>query len=103
MAVYTEIPDEEFDAFMAGYDLGAVLVAEGHRRGRRELELPARRPSAGQFILTLYEKRVDPADLPFFLGLMEHLAGARHHLSRCPSMTGRATRSAGSPGGRRRS
>ncbi|MBP0650970.1 phosphotransferase, partial [Mycobacterium tuberculosis] len=30
----------------------------------------------GGYILTLYEKRVDPADLPFFLGLMEHLAEA---------------------------
>ena len=38
------------------------------------------RPSAASYILTLYEKRVDPADLPFFLGLMEHLAGQRHHL-----------------------
>jgi homoserine kinase type II len=28
----------------------------------------------GYFILTLYEKRVEPADLPFFLGLMQHLA-----------------------------
>ena len=28
----------------------------------------------GYFILTLYEKRVDAGDLPFFLGLMEHLA-----------------------------
>ena len=32
------------------------------------------RTTAGDFILTLYEKRVDPADLPWFLGLMEHLA-----------------------------
>ena len=28
----------------------------------------------GAFILTLYEKRVNPDDLPFFLGLMDHLA-----------------------------
>ncbi len=35
----------------------------------------------GSYILTIYEKRVDPADLPFFLGLMEHLA--RHGLP-CP-------------------
>ena len=35
---------------------------------------------AGQFILTLYEKRVKESDLPFFIGLMEHLAAARRHL-----------------------
>ena len=37
--------------------------------------------SSGYFILTLYEKRVEERDLPFFLGLMEHLA--RHGLN-CP-------------------
>jgi len=30
--------------------------------------------SSGYFILTLYEKRVAKSDLPFFLGLMTHLA-----------------------------
>ena len=74
MAVYTEIPDEEFDAFMKGYDLGAVLslkgIAEGVENSNYLLGT-----EKGAFILTLYEKRVDRADLPFFLGLMEHLAG----------------------------
>ena len=73
MAVYTEISDEEFDAFMKGYDLGAVLsvkgIAEGVENSNYLLVT-----ETGQFILTLYEKRVDPADLPFFLGLMDHLA-----------------------------
>lgn len=73
MAVYTEISDEEFDAFMRGYDLGAVLsvkgIAEGVENSNYLLVT-----EKGQFILTLYEKRVDPADLPFFLGLMDHLA-----------------------------
>jgi homoserine kinase type II len=74
LAVYTEIPDEEFAAFMAAYDLGVVLsvkgIAEGVENSNYLLST-----ARGQFILTLYEKRVDPADLPFFLGLMEHLAG----------------------------
>ena len=74
MAVYTEFSDEEFAGFLAGYDLGAVLslkgIAEGVENSNYLLAT-----EAGQFILTLYEKRVDPADLPFFLGLMEHLAG----------------------------
>jgi len=39
------------------------------------------RTTTGDFILTLYEKRVDPAELPWFLGLMTHLAQQRHH---CP-------------------
>ncbi len=73
MAVYTEIDDVELDAFCAAYDLGDVLsckgIAEGVENSNFLLTL-----SSGPYILTLYEKRVDPADLPFFLGLMEHLA-----------------------------
>ncbi|MBN8996703.1 MAG: homoserine kinase [Rhizobiales bacterium] len=80
MAVYTEIPDDEFARFMAGYDLGAVTSMKGIAEGveNSNFLLVTER---GQFILTLYEKRVDPADLPFFLGLMEHLA---EHGITCP-------------------
>jgi len=74
VAVYTEFSDEEFGAFIGGYDLGTVLsikgIAEGVENSNYLLAT-----EAGQFVLTLYEKRVDAADLPFFLGLMEHLAG----------------------------
>jgi homoserine kinase type II len=80
VAVYTDFSDEEFDAFMAAYDLGAVTsvkgIAEGVENSNYLLVT-----EKGQFILTLYEKRVDPADLPFFLGLMEHLASRG---LRCP-------------------
>ena len=73
MAVYTDFSDEELAAFMAGYDLGEVLslkgIAEGVENSNYLLVT-----EKGQFILTLYETRVDPADLPFFLGLMEHLS-----------------------------
>ncbi|SDB28615.1 homoserine kinase [Bauldia litoralis] len=73
MAVYTDFSDEELERFLSGYDLGAVQslkgIAEGVENSNYLLVT-----EAGQFILTLYEKRVDPADLPFFLGLMDHLA-----------------------------
>lgn len=73
MAVYTEIADEELACFIAGYDIGSVLslkgIAEGVENSNYLLVT-----EAGPHILTLYEKRVDPNDLPFFIGLMEHLA-----------------------------
>jgi homoserine kinase type II len=73
MAVYTEVSDEELAAFVAGYDIGQVQafkgIAEGVENSNFLLEA-----EAGQFILTLYERRTRPEDLPFFLGLMEHLA-----------------------------
>jgi len=73
MAVYTEVPDEELAAFMARYPLGDVRsikgIAEGVENSNYLLAT-----DTGQYILTLYEKRVAEADLPFFLGLMDHLA-----------------------------
>jgi homoserine kinase type II len=73
MAVYTDVSDEEFARFFAGYDLGAVLAVKGIAEGVENSNFLVA-TERGQFILTLYERRVDPADLPFFLGLMEHLA-----------------------------
>ena len=74
MAVYTEVSDEEVAAFADEYDIGTVLSLKGIAEGVENSNylLVSER---GQYILTLYEKRVAEADLPFFLALMEHLAG----------------------------
>jgi homoserine kinase type II len=73
MAVYTDITDQELEAFLARFDLGAPLVfkgiAEGVSNSNFFLET-----DAGRFILTVYERRVKAADLPYFLGLMGWLA-----------------------------
>ena len=74
MAVYTEVGDEDLEAFIAEYDLGAVLSCKGIAEGVENTNYLLH-TSDGSYILTLYEKRVAEADLPFFLGLMEHLAG----------------------------
>jgi homoserine kinase type II len=73
VAVYTEVPDDELSAFVAGYDIGAVLAAKGIAEGVENSNFLLHTES-GFFILTLYEKRVREGDLPFFIGLMEHLA-----------------------------
>src|SRR3990170_1183747 len=75
MAVYTEVTDEELQAFMAGYGLGDLLSYKGIAEGVENTNYLVH-TAKGSFILTLYEKRVARADLPFFLGLMEHLARA---------------------------
>jgi homoserine kinase type II len=73
MAVYTDVSDLALSDFLADYGLGRVLaykgIAEGVENSNYLLHV-----EAGFFILTLYEKRVDAGDLPFFLGLMEHLS-----------------------------
>jgi homoserine kinase type II len=73
MAVYTEVTDEELDAFVAAYDIGAVTSCKGIAEGIENSNYLLR-TAGGTFILTLYERRVRPADLPYFLGLMDHLA-----------------------------
>ena len=73
MAVYTDISDAELDAFLAGYEIGAPAsfkgIAEGVENSNFLLET-----DRGRFFLTIYERRVRAADLPFFLGFMQHLA-----------------------------
>jgi homoserine kinase type II len=73
MAVYTEVSDEELSAFLATYGIGMVLSCKGIAEGVENTNYVLH-TSGGHFILTLYEKRVRETDLPFFLGLMSHLA-----------------------------
>ena len=73
MAVYTEVDDQALSAFLDLYDIGSLLsfkgIAEGVENSNYLLHT-----EAGSYILTLYEKRTNVEDLPFFLGLMNHLA-----------------------------
>ncbi len=73
MAVYTEVSDDALAAFLLEYDIGAMVAFRGIAEGVENSNFSVR-TTAGDFILTLYEKRVDVAELPWFLGLMEHLA-----------------------------
>lgn len=81
MAVYTQVDDGELIAFLKRFDIGELVsfrgIAEGVENSNYVLQT-----TSGQFILTLYEKRVAANDLPFFLGLMGHLADRGFH---CPT------------------
>jgi homoserine kinase type II len=74
LAVYTNIDEDDLAELLADFDLGAALsckgIAEGIENSNYLLETPS-----GRFILTLYERRVRAEDLPYFLGLMQWLAG----------------------------
>ena len=73
MAVYTDVDDKALSAFLSAYDLGEAIafkgIAEGVENSNFLLETPK-----GRFILTLFEKRVNADDLPYFMGVMDHLA-----------------------------
>ena len=80
MAVYTHVPAEDIDAFLTRYDAGRLVsakgIAEGVENSNYLLETTGADGSGHRYILTLYEKRVNEADLPFFMNLLDHL-GAR--------------------------
>jgi homoserine kinase type II len=74
MAVYTEVSDDALRAYLGDYDIGSLVAYRGIAEGVENSNF-ALATTQGDFILTLYEKRVDPTELPWFLGLMQHLAG----------------------------
>ena len=75
MAVYTDVSDEALTGFLAEFDIGEAVsckgIAEGVENSNYLLQT-----ERGSYVLTLYERRVAREDLPFFLGLMDHLAAA---------------------------
>jgi homoserine kinase type II len=77
MAVYTQIGAEAVSQLLARYDAGTLIamkgIAEGVENSNYYLET-----TQSKYILTLYEKRVDPGDLPFFYALLDHL-----HIAGC--------------------
>ena len=73
MAVYTDVSAEDLADFLSEYDLGELLSYKGIAEGVENSNFLVH-TTRGHYILTLYEKRVAPEDLPFFLALMEHLA-----------------------------
>ncbi|MBL0925017.1 MAG: homoserine kinase [Sphingomonadaceae bacterium] len=75
MAVYTQLGPEQVSALLSRYDAGDLIalkgIAEGVENSNYFVET-----TKSRFILTLYENRVDPADLPFFYSLLKHLHDA---------------------------
>ena len=80
MAVYTDVAADELAEFLKGYDIGELLSYKGIAEGVENSNFLLH-TSHGYFILTLYEKRVEKNDLPFFLALMTHLSA---HGINCP-------------------
>ena len=73
MAVYTDISEIELAAFLRDYEIGELLSYKGIAEGVENSNFLLH-TSSGSYILTLYEKRVNRDDLPFFVGLMQHLS-----------------------------
>lgn len=73
MAVYTSLTDSDIATLLARYDIGAEISYEGIAEGVENTNYKLTTPS-GRYILTIFEKRVAEADLPFFIATMERLS-----------------------------
>lgn len=78
MAVYTQLTADELAALIACYDVGELVsakgIAEGVSNSNWLVDTRGRDGAGARYILTMYERRIDLADLPFFLDLLDHLA-----------------------------
>ena len=75
MAVYTKLSDNNLRQFFLKYNLGKLLNYKGIQEGIENTNYSIE-TDVGKFILTVYEKRVEEKDLPFFMGLMKNLFDA---------------------------
>lgn len=75
MAVYTSVPAEALEQFLSRYETGPLLSAKGIAEGVSNSNFLVE-TTTDRFILTLYERRIDLTELPYFIALMEHLASA---------------------------
>lgn len=81
MAVYTRITEEELESRLADFNIGTLLRIEGIADGVENSNYHLH-TSQGRYILTLFEKRVNREELPFYLSYMRHLQGSGIH---CPA------------------
>jgi len=78
MAVYTQLGAETMAGIIAEFEVGELISAKGIAEGVSNSNWLVETTDGGcgtsRFILTMYENRVETGDLPFFLGLLDHLA-----------------------------
>ncbi|WP_298301626.1 homoserine kinase [uncultured Erythrobacter sp.] len=78
MAVYTHLGAEELAALIAHYPVGPLVsakgIAEGVSNSNWLIDTQGEDGASARFILTMYERRIELGDLPYFLGLLDHLS-----------------------------
>tara|TARA_Y100000590_G_scaffold258781_1_gene290434 strand:- start:3500 stop:4468 length:969 start_codon:yes stop_codon:yes gene_type:complete len=72
VAVYTKLSEKNLKEFLKKYDKGQLLNYKGIQEGIENTNYYIE-TEKGKFILTVYEKRVDEKDLPFFMSVMKNL------------------------------
>ena len=80
MAVYTNLNEHQIKVFLELYDIGKLISFSEIREGIENSNFYIK-TSNGNFILTIFEKRVDIKDIPFFIQIMVHLNNKGYY---CP-------------------
>ena len=72
MAVYTKLSETNLKEFFSKYSIGKIQKHKEIKEGIENTNYFIQ-TEKGKFILTVFEKRIDEKDLPFFIGLMKNL------------------------------
>ena len=80
MAVYTRVNSKDIIYIEKNYNIGKIISFTGIKKGIENTNYLLKTKNKS-FILTLFEKRVQKKDLPFFMNLMDKL---NKHKINCP-------------------
>ena len=80
MAVYTKISRNDIISIDQKFNLGKIISFKGIKKGIENTNYLLRTKN-NKYILTIFEKRVQKKDLPFFMSLMDKL---NNHKINCP-------------------
>ena len=83
MAIYTKLDKVKINSILSNYSLGNLKKFEGIKEGIENTNYSIE-TDKGKYILTIYEKRVNKNDLPFFSELM---LGLSNKSFICPKMS----------------
>ena len=72
MAIYTKISQKDVQSIEKKYNLGKIISFRGIKKGIENTNYLLITKN-NKFILTIFEKRVEKKDLPFFMNLMDKL------------------------------
>lgn len=81
MAVYTHVSESDLRAFLAHYAVGEIVSAQGILQGVDNSNYHIK-TAQGDYVLTIFESRIQPQDIPYYLDFMKHLSD---HGVLCPA------------------